>query len=598
MDGLDHLLVLDERGLDPPVGEEEPVEAEAAAVGVLAEVAAVGEALGAVLRLPADAVVGPLPDEASGKARVGVHRLPVLLEVARRVPHGVAVLAHQERAGVVFLPLLDQSLQPRVHGAHDVDDGRVFRPLVMDGPGGIGLSHPPGHGVVVGPVSRLVPQGPDDHGGVVLVALHHAPHPVDVGVLPLGPVGQVRLVAHEDEAVGFQVGLVDHVQAVAVAQVEPARVVGVVGAADGVDIVPLHQEDVPLHRLPRDDEAQVGVELVAVHPLDHHGPAVDEEPAALDPYRAEAHVHPLHLEELAAALEREEQRVKEGRLRAPLPGRANRRRPVELHLLPRRGRGRRGELLLEHPFPTGAQEGGPHPPLCRVVAVIAHEGPHFQHGVLVRVAEVGADAHVADVELRRSQEVHVAEDAAHAPLVLVLEVAPHRPLVHLHRNEVLARSQIARHVELGAQVAPLAVPDLLAVDPDVEGRIDALEDEEDLAGAPLLGEFEAAPVNSGRVLRRDVRGVDREGVLAARVVGNPVAVELPVAGDGDQVPPGVVRFLPARVAGEARYARSVEETPESVQQHEVRRGAPLPGECLLRVGVGDKGGPRRFHVPA
>ena len=73
--------------------------------------------------------------------------------------------------------------------------------------------------------------------------------------------GLVRIEAH---AVRLDVGLVDDVEAVFVAQVVPARDVRIMARPDGVDVQPLHQGDVPAHQLLAHDLEADGIVLVAI----------------------------------------------------------------------------------------------------------------------------------------------------------------------------------------------------------------------------------------------------------------------------------------------------------------------------------------------
>jgi hypothetical protein len=82
--------------------------------------------------------------------------------------------------------------------------------------------------------------------------------------------------------VAFQVGLIDHVQAVPVAQVEEVRVRRVMAGANGVDVVLLHQEHVAEHVLAGHGAPVVRVVLVAVHAPQFDRLAVDEHPPVLE----------------------------------------------------------------------------------------------------------------------------------------------------------------------------------------------------------------------------------------------------------------------------------------------------------------------------
>ena len=113
------------------------------------------------------------------------------------------------------------------------------------------------------------------------------PHAVDGGLGPLGVVGDglvpvLDLVVPggvgQEAALGavtLVVGLGHDVEAVLVAQLVEARVVGVVGAAHRVDVVLLHQAQVPQHVLQVDDGPGNRVGVVPVDAAQGDGPAVE-----------------------------------------------------------------------------------------------------------------------------------------------------------------------------------------------------------------------------------------------------------------------------------------------------------------------------------
>ncbi len=126
----------------------------------------------------------------------------------------------------------------------------------------------------VGAVAGLVAQGPEDDGGMVLGAVNHAHVALHVRLLPGGFSGNVH--AAVADSVGLAVGFVDHVKAVAVAEVVEIGVVGIVGTAHGVDVVRLDDLYVLLHHLPRNGAAIVRMGFMAVDPLELDGLAVDQ----------------------------------------------------------------------------------------------------------------------------------------------------------------------------------------------------------------------------------------------------------------------------------------------------------------------------------
>ncbi len=273
-----------------PVGPDDPVRAEVRVVRRLAEVAAVGPELAAArVRLP-DPVVDPLPDESALQRALALERGEVVREPAVRVAHRVRVLAEDHRAGIVALARpRDDRVERRVHRADDVA-GPVpavpvepDRALVVERPRGVTAADPARSRVVVGAVAALVPERPEDHARVVLVALDHVLRALEEGLRVARVAADLVVVR-----VRLDVRLVDRVEAVAVAQVEPVRVVGVVRGADGVDVVLLHQAGVRLHRLARDHAAVQVVVLVAVDAVDQHRLAVHEQATVADLDGAEA----------------------------------------------------------------------------------------------------------------------------------------------------------------------------------------------------------------------------------------------------------------------------------------------------------------------
>ena len=94
--------------------------------------------------------------------------------------------------------------------------------------GRIVLVDPIRQGGVVEPVARLVAHRPDHDRRMVLIALDHAAAAFQKGSLPIGVFGELI-----PQAMQFDVGFIDQVQAVLIAQVIPAWIVRVVTGAHG-----------------------------------------------------------------------------------------------------------------------------------------------------------------------------------------------------------------------------------------------------------------------------------------------------------------------------------------------------------------------------
>ena len=108
MEGLIDMLHFVIVGMWLAVRSYDAVDEETAVVGLVAEVAAVGPELirlqgqgcgvaqGRAVDGLCESLVSPVPDGGADDGGVGIDDVPVLLEVAHGVAHGMAVLAHHE----------------------------------------------------------------------------------------------------------------------------------------------------------------------------------------------------------------------------------------------------------------------------------------------------------------------------------------------------------------------------------------------------------------------------------------------------------------------------------------------------------------------
>ena len=581
-------LGLEQPGRRSPVGEDQAVDDEVAVVHGFAEVAAVGEVPFALRGDLGDPVVDPLPDEPPVQAGVPVEQFGVVGQAARAVAHGVPVFAqHHGQAATVlvvlgvrgdgFLTAADrvEFVVPGVHPAVDIGVEGVGLALVVDQPARVAAADPPGHLLQVAAGARLVAQRPDDHAGMVLVPLDGALDPVQAGRPPAGIVAGVVAPAGQGETVGLQVTLVDHQQAVLVAQVEEPRVRRVVAGPHRVDVVPLHQQDVGPHGGLVQAAARFGMPLVAVHPAELHRAAVEPD---------------LPVADLDAA---------EPDPEADVPARTGQDRVVQPGMLVRPGLGRdpvlgtgRGAGDAELRYRQRGRAAGLHPEDAGAVA-----------GVVVGVHE-----EVPDRPGRLADQGHAAEDAGQPPHVLVLQVGPGRPLVHADREHVIFRPNEVGDIELPDQPAALAVAYGRAVDEHGEARVNPVEAKQGRpAGIPLRRQREAPPVLAGRVAVGHPGRVERERIGHVGVRGRAVpegagkAGQLPARRHRDVAEPAVVEVGRLEARGQVAQALAVAELPGPVQAEPVapgrlrgpRRGeAPSGGERLdvPEITIGHAGG--------
>ena len=86
------------------------------------------------------------------------------------------------------------------------------------------------------------------------------------------------------------VSLIHHVHAYGVAQLVPARTVGVVGQPHGIDVSLLHQAQVLQHQLLRHYTSLVWVMLMTVHATNFDRCSVDEQLTTTDIDLTEAYL--------------------------------------------------------------------------------------------------------------------------------------------------------------------------------------------------------------------------------------------------------------------------------------------------------------------
>ena len=389
---------------------------------------------------------------------------------------------------------------------------------------------------------NLVADAPEDDARVVAVA------PDEIRQVRLVPrVEEARIVIPRLRLPPHVEGLVHHEDAHRVAEVQQLRRRGIVRRADGVQAHFLQDCELALER-PAVDRGAEGAHVVVeacAQQLDV--PPVEEEALVGVPgNRADAELLAVAVDHTAVGDELRDQRVLVGIIDVPAV--------------------RTGD------FQVGARPRGDFPP-ARVEDPVAHRLAGAgalqlrgdpDHGL--RVADFrrrDIEAAVGEMRLRRSDEPHVAVDAAArvpAGIRLLGVVAAHGDHVVFARRRDKRRDVIAERA-----VAVRPCPDFVAVDIDRAVHKDAVE----LHGDPVCvrrREVLAVPADAAR---------QRAAARRRRVVGGEFALDAPVVGQV-QLPPGRVvesGLRPRRVVAEA-------EPPVEVEiLHQPRRPALPSASC-------------------
>mmetsp|Transcript_91823 Transcript_91823/g.231705 ORF Transcript_91823/g.231705 Transcript_91823/m.231705 type:complete len:215 (+) Transcript_91823:804-1448(+) len=171
----------------------------------------------------------------------------ISFQLCRAWVHGaIHVGVHVNRLHLVGRP---QRLQPSALVLHDASRVCALQPHVRP--------------VHVDPVPGLVAQGPKQNAWMVPISLHHALSASHVSFAP-GLIICQRVLRQEANAVALNVGLVDHIEAILIAQHVPKGVVWVVGAPHSVEVVRLHHLYICNHRLATD---HVSCPCVMLNPI-------------------------------------------------------------------------------------------------------------------------------------------------------------------------------------------------------------------------------------------------------------------------------------------------------------------------------------------
>ena len=275
LDVLIDLLHLEQGGIGSSIGQHQSVAAEIAVVGFVTVVAPIGPVGLSPLPGP-QSLVDPIPDRAALQGRVAFYGVPVVLEIAHAIAHGMGILAEDQGPIGILFGIANQFRDTGIHGTDDVGM-RFFAGLfVVDGPGHIAPVNPTTRRLEIDPVTGLIAQGPDDDRGMVLVPLYHPLGSVQVRLLPERLVAQ-GLVGTVADAVGLDVGLVDHIETILITQLIPAGHIGIVTGTHGVDVVTFHEQDVLHHGGLGEGVAGVRIVLMAIDALDVDRSAVDTE---------------------------------------------------------------------------------------------------------------------------------------------------------------------------------------------------------------------------------------------------------------------------------------------------------------------------------
>src|SRR5450759_645191 len=101
---------------------------------------------------------------------------------------------------------------------------------------------------------------------------------------------------------------------------------------------------------------------------------------------------------------------------------------------------------------------------------------------------------------------------------------------------MLTGPDICRYIELAGETTPLTVAYRLAIDPEVEGTVNSFKAKSHIALQPGIRHEERPPIAAGRVLRGNVRRINRKGIVDIGIVRIAIAMHLPARGNLQVIP--------------------------------------------------------------
>ena len=447
-----------------------------------------------------------------------------------------------------------------VHRGNDVDGIGVAVLLVVDRTT-IELVSLGVHRADVAAIAALVAHRPHDDARVVALLHHQALNTVDVGRLPCRVVGDQSDIADILEAVALHIGLGDQHDAVLVAQLVEARVIGIVRGADRVDVVLLHELQVAAHAIEAHGAALVIVVIVAVDAMHLKVSAVEVDMIALDRHLGKPLAMRNVLADLVAVVDLKRKVIEEGVLGVPEVGIGNAALGMAVDAL---ARSHHVLAIVERKHDAGSALG--------------HRIERDQSGI---AHAVHAEPKVDQVRGGTLHKVHIAEDARGPPHVLILDIAAIAVLQDLDRKQVVALDERVGHVELGRQARALGHADKLTVDVQLAIALDAVE-ANDLASAGRNGrKVDDALVDARGVVGGNERLGHRERETLVGIGKVAIAVHLPQVRNLHVIPFGLVRG--ELLVGDGSGALKEAELPRAGQLDK-------PARQLAAVRSGEIGG--------
>ena len=335
--------------------------------------------------------------------------------------------------------------------------------------------------------------------------------------------------------------------------------------ADRVDVVPLHQEQVPADLLLRYGASGFAAVIMAVHALENHADAVDPDHAVPDLNFPETDLLEGRLLRAVRSGKDNLQAVQVRILRGPEA------RPADLQLSGRfLQAGNRPFALREDLLPL-LQADGEAGALRRF-----RLHPPVQQALREGIIRLRRDLQVPHVRRGDGIKIHVPENAGKAQEILVLQPAAGTPAVYPAGQFVFPFPQGFRQFELMRGKAVRGKADIGPVQPQGHAALHALEGDKQAFPLHLLRQAEIFHIAGDRI--KDLRQVARPqvplpvpGILRVAVLRRAVSLQLDMRRHTDLLPAAAVVFRLFKTGDDLGGIHRVGKLPQAVQGQAVRR---------------------------
>ena len=296
----------------------------------------------------------------------------------------------------------------------------------------------------------------------------------------------------------FQIGFVEYIQPVFIAQFVPAAPVRIVAVPDRIEVAGFQNSDIFQHVLFRDRPASPAVELVMIDPEEFYASPVDEELTLADFHRTESDLH------------------------IQLVVRSPQLQSIEIRLF----RTPRTDLHLPHQFLSGFHFFGEN--TFQLRPDFARPGcPDLQPERIQR----RPDLEVFDMICPSGIEIHFAEDSGKPPHILILQVGPVGPAQRCRVETVFPRLKQGRDIELGGIPAAFGKTGLLPVHGYAQEGIRPLKREDHPFPPPALRNLEFPAVHGNRIaVMRHTGRIRGKGIVDVGVDRDIVSVQFRMRG--------------------------------------------------------------------